>query len=65
MAYNILAKKIPLILLAFKNNKKEKRGMITPLDTGFIGLAFEELSSYSHNKRQRLYKKHLVLWKEM
>ena len=51
--YNILTKDIPLILSTFKNNKKEKRGIITSLVTGFIGLAFEEISSYLHNKRQK------------
>ena len=46
-------KEIPLILPKFQKNKKEKRGIITLLVTDFIGLAFEEISSYLHNKRQK------------
>ena len=53
MVYDILTKEIALILLTFKMNKKEKRGIITSLVTGFIGLTFEELPSYLHNKRQK------------
>ena len=46
-------KEIPLILLNFQKNKREKRGIITSLVTGFIGLANEGISSYLHNKRQK------------
>ena len=46
-------KEIPLILLKFQKNKKGKRGIITSLVTGFIGLAYEEISSYLHDKRQK------------
>ena len=63
MVYNILTKEIPLILPIFKNNKKEKRGIITSLVTGFIGLVFEEFSSCVHNKGKNPYKKHLILWR--
>ena len=33
--------KNPLILPNFPKNRKEKRGIITSLVTGFIGLAYE------------------------
>ena len=49
--YNILMKEIHLILTHFQRNKKEKRGIITLLVTGFISLAYEEISSYLQNKR--------------
>ena len=53
MVYNVLIKEVLLILLAFKKNKNEKRGIITMLVTGFIVLAYEEISSYLHNQRQK------------
>ena len=46
-------KEIPLILPNFQKNKKEKRDIITSLVTGFIGLAYEGISSNLHNKRQK------------
>ena len=42
---------ISLILPNFSKDRKEKRGIITSLVTGFIGLAYEGISSYLHNKR--------------
>ena len=39
--HNIKTKEIPLILLNFEKNKKEKRGIITSLVTSFIGLAYK------------------------
>ena len=56
MVYDILTKEIPLILPTFKKNKKENRGIITLLVTGFIGLTIEELSSCLHNKGNIFYK---------
>ena len=41
-------KEIPLILPNFPKGRKEKRGIITLLVTGFIGLA-NEGNSYLHN----------------
>ena len=46
-------KEIPLLLLNFQKNKKEKRLIITSLVTCFIGLAYGGISSYLHNKRQK------------
>ena len=57
MVYHILTKEIPLILLAFKKIKKEKRGIITMLITGCIGLAYEEIFSYLHSKRLKALQK--------
>ena len=51
--YNILMKETPLILLTLQKSKKENRGVITSLVTGFIELANEGISSYSHNERQK------------
>ena len=53
IVHNILMKGIPLILPNFQKKKKERRGIITSLVTGFIGLAYEGISSYLHNKRQK------------
>ena len=53
IVYNTLTKEISLKLPAFKKNKKEKRGIMTLLVTNFIGLAYEGISSYLHNKRQK------------
>ena len=57
----ILMKEIPLILPNFqKKNKKEKRGKITSLVTGFIRLAYKGVSTYLHNKRQTALKKAFI-----
>ena len=40
IVHDILMKEIPLILPNFQKNRKEKRGIITSLVTGFIGLAY-------------------------
>ena len=55
-AHDILTKEIPLILPNFLKNRKEKRGIIILLVTGFIGLAHEGISIYLHNKRQKALK---------
>ena len=46
MVYDILRKEILLIIPTFKKTKKEMRGIITSVVTGFIGLTFKELSSF-------------------
>ena len=40
--------------------KKEKRNIITSLVTSFIGLAYEGISSYLHNRRQKALHKAFV-----
>ena len=56
----ILTKEISLILPNFLKNRNEKRGIITSLVTRFIRLAYEGVSSYLHNKRQKALKKSLL-----
>ena len=51
-AYDILKNEISLILPTFPKDKRHKRGIITSLITGFIGLAYEGTSSFVHHKRQ-------------
>ena len=50
--YEILSKEISLILPTFPKDKRHKRGIITSLTTGFIGLAYEGISSFLHHKWQ-------------
>ena len=56
-AHEILTKEIFLILPNFLKDKKEKRRIISSLVTSFISLAYESISSYPHNKRQRALQK--------
>ena len=49
MLHEIL-NEISLISPNFPKTRKEKRGIITSLITGFIGLAYKGISSYLHNK---------------
>ena len=53
MVYNIFMKEFPLILQTFKKNKREKKGIFITLAKGFIWLAYEGISTYLHNKRQK------------
>ena len=55
--YNILMKEISSIGPTLKKSKREKRGIVTTLVTGFIGLAYEGISNYLHNKRQKALQK--------
>ena len=49
-AHNILKNEIDLILLQLPT--KQKHGIITTLVSSFIGLAYEGISSFLHNKTQ-------------
>ena len=51
-ANEILTKEISLILPMFPKERKETRSIITSLVTSFIGLAYEGISSYLHNRRE-------------
>ena len=51
--HHILGNKVDLILPQFPTNRKEKRGIITSIITGFIGLAYEGISSFLHNRRHK------------
>ena len=44
---------ITLMLPIFNKNERQKRGIITSLITGFIGLAYEGISSFLHHRRQK------------
>ena len=52
-AHHILKKEVDLILPQFSMNRKEKRSIVTSLITGFIGLAYEGISSFFHNRRYK------------
>ena len=45
--------KIGLIFPTFLRNKRQKRGIITSLVSGFIGLAYKGISSFLHHKCQK------------
>ena len=45
-----LKKEISLILPSFPKDRKDKRIMIASLVTNFIGLPYEGIFSYLHNK---------------
>ena len=51
-AHHILKNKVDLILPQFPA-RKEKRCIFTSLITGFIGLAYEGISSFLHNRRHK------------
>ena len=54
---DILTNEIALILPTFTNRDRQKRGIITSLITGFIGLAYEGISSFLHRRRQKALQK--------
>ena len=59
MVYNILEKDIGLILPKFgntetnKHSKCRKRQILSALISGFVGLAFEGISSYLQHKQEK------------
>ena len=59
-ATEIITNEIALMLPTFNKNERQKRGIITSLITGFIGLAYEGISSFLHQGRQKLYKWQLM-----
>ena len=50
--HHILKNEVDLILPKFYEGQKSKRGIFGALISGFIGLAFEGISSFLHHKRQ-------------
>ena len=54
-AHNILKDKIDLILPQIQ--KKQKCGIITIIASSFIGLAYEHISSFLHNRRNKALQK--------
>ena len=51
--HNILMNEISFILSNFPKLREGKRSIIASLITGFIGLVYEGISSYLHNKRHK------------
>ena len=47
-ATDILTNELALILPTFSKQNRQKRGIITSLISGFIGLAYEGISSFLH-----------------
>ena len=43
--------------------RKEKGGIITSLNSGFIGLAYEGISSFLHHRRHKTLHKAVKAWK--
>ena len=52
-AYEILTNEVALILPTFTKQERQKRGILTSIITGFIGLACGGISSFLHYKRQK------------
>ena len=51
--HHILKNEVDLILPKFPAGQKNKRGIFSTVITGFIGLTFEGISSFLHNKRHK------------
>ena len=53
----ILKNEVDLILPKFYTKHRKKRGIFGAIISGFIGLAFESISSFLHNKRHKALQK--------
>ena len=51
--HHILKNEVDLILPKFYMGQKNKRGIFSAIITGFIGLAFEGISTFLHHKRHK------------
>ena len=60
MVHHILKNEIDLILPELPTNQNQ--GIITGLVSGFIGLAYEGISSFLHNRRHKALHKAVKLW---
>ena len=49
MAHHILKNEVDLILPKFPKGRKNKRGILSGIISGFVGLAFKGISSILHN----------------
>ena len=63
-ATDIMTNEIALMLPTFNKNERQKRGIITSLITGFIGLAYEGISSFLHYRRQKALQKAVNVMKD-
>ena len=56
-AHKILKNKVNLILPKFIRKHRNKRGIFGAITAGFLGLAFEVISSFLHHKRHKALQK--------
>ena len=63
-ATDIMTNEIALMLPTFNKNERQKRGIITSLITGFMGLAYEGISSVLHHRRQKALQKAVNVMKD-
>ena len=61
-AHHILKNKIDLILPQFPTNRIVKERYFTLLISGFIGLSYESISSFLHNRRHNVLHKAVKWW---
>ena len=59
-----MTNEIALMLPTLKKHERQKRGIITSLITGFIGLAYEGISSFLHHRRQKALQKVVNVMKD-
>ena len=52
-AHHILKNEVDLILPKFPDGQRNIRGIFSTIISGFVGLAFEGISSFLHNKRHK------------
>ena len=52
-AHHILKNGVDLILPKFPKGRKSKKGIFSPIISGFVGLAFEGILSFLHNRRHK------------
>ena len=57
--HHILKDEVDLILLKFPEGRKSKRGIFSAIFSGLVGLAFEGISSFLHNRRHKALHKTL------
>ena len=60
---DMMTNEIALILPTFNKHKRQKRGIINSLITGFIGLSYEGISSFLHYRRQKALQKAINVMK--
>ena len=55
--HHILKNEVDLILPKFYTEQRNKRGIFGAIISGFIGLAFEGISSFLYHKRHKAFHK--------
>ena len=63
-ATDIMTNETALMLPTFNKHERQKRGIITSLITGFIGLAYEGISSFLSYRRQKALQKAVNVMKD-